>query len=314
MVTSLPTKRFGRAAGMRAPCSIPRMNPAGAASRSSAADVWRITNPTAAAATRIARIRRRILRHFSAGASSFACVGAGLSITYDLSMFFSRRATQEEYFDAPERTCAEIAESYRSLARVNRMFAFAEPFQRQLPKYLGRNTCKSLSFLDLGAGDGSLGELLTKWAADNERWDWRFTNLDLNPAALSLKANRNNVAGSALALPFRDESFDVVIASQMTHHLTHGDDVVQHLREAWRVTRRAIFFTDLNRSFLLYCVLWVLLQVRRFPKHFRHDGLLSVRRGFRTGELRALAGRSGITGVHVEVYYGARLILRARKF
>ncbi|MGN6555715.1 MAG: class I SAM-dependent methyltransferase, partial [Verrucomicrobiota bacterium] len=162
-------------------------------------------------------------------------------------MFLRRRATQAEYFDSLDRPHAEMVEAYASLASVNRLFLFAEPFQRLLPRFLELQNCGSLSILDLGAGDGLLGTSLSEWAAKKHGWKWRFTNLDINLPALRLNEHGQNVAGSALALPFRDNSFDVVIASQMTHHFSDAE-VVQHLREAWRVTRRAIFLSDLHRG------------------------------------------------------------------
>lgn len=228
-------------------------------------------------------------------------------------MFFTRRATQAEYFDLPGRPQAEIAEFYAALARINRFFVFADPFQRLLPKCLGRESCRSLSFLDLGAGDGSLGLLLAEWAARKRGWTWRFTNLDVNPSALRLGKGGNNVVGSVLALPFCDGSFDVVIASQMTHHLATDEEIQRHFREAWRVARRGIVFSDLHRGPLLYGVLWLLFQVRRYPKHFRYDGLLSVRRGFWVDELRLLARGAGIPRARVWLHYGTRVILQARK-
>src|SRR5206468_2602528 len=100
--------------------------------------------------------------------------------------------------------------------------------------------------------------------------------------------------------------------SQMTHHLS-DEEVVLHLREAWRVARRGIFFTDLHRGPVLYGLLWALFHLRQFPQHFRDDGLLSVERGFRVGELRKLVQRAGIRDARVWLYYGTRVILEARK-
>ena len=127
-------------------------------------------------------------------------------------MFLSRRSMQAESCDSPGRSLAEIAKFYASLNSVNRFFVFAEPFQRLLPKLLGQTACRSLSILDLGAGDGSLGKVLAPWAAKHG-WNWRFTNLDIHFLALSLNHTGVNVVASALALPFRDASFDVVISN-----------------------------------------------------------------------------------------------------
>src|SRR5574342_75692 len=106
-------------------------------------------------------------------------------------MFLSRRSMQAEYFDA-ERPAAEIAEFFRSLSFFNHLFWFAHPFQVWLPNLFGQEACRSLSILDLGAGDGSLGIVLTRWAKERN-WDWRITNLDLSWSALHLNAAGANV-------------------------------------------------------------------------------------------------------------------------
>jgi ubiquinone/menaquinone biosynthesis C-methylase UbiE len=227
-----------------------------------------------------------------------------------ISMFLSRRTTQEEYFDS-ERSQPELRQFFVSLGRLNRLFVFAEPFQRSLPKLLAEAELRSLSVLDLGAGDGSLGETLTHWAA-GRGWRWRITNLDLCPAALRLGRSGTNVAGSALALPFRDGSFDLVIASQMTHHLTDGQ-AKQHFREAWRVARRALFVSDLHRNALLYSTLWLLFRLQDHPEKVCSDGLLSVKRSWRVPEFRRLAEEAGIEKPQVQLYFGARILLHARK-
>jgi 2-polyprenyl-3-methyl-5-hydroxy-6-metoxy-1,4-benzoquinol methylase len=228
-------------------------------------------------------------------------------------MFFHRRATQAEYFDSPDRSLAEIVESYEALARINRLFAVAEPFRRRLPILIGAQRCRELSILDLGAGDGSLGAQLAAWARSEHGWDWRVTNVDLSVPALRLSRDGNNVAASVLALPFRDGSFDVVIASQMTHHLEGDAAIIRHLREAWRVSRLAIFLNDLHRGAFLYSMVWLLFQFHRFPPHFREDGLLSVKRGFRVNELQKLAEEAGIPDARAWLYYRSRVMLEASK-
>ena len=228
------------------------------------------------------------------------------------SMFLRRRATQAEYFDSPDRSLAETAESYKSLARINRLFHFAEPFQRFLPRLLGAENCPAVKLLDLGAGDGSLGQTLQTWAA-KRGWSWDITNLDLCPHTAELCKTGKFVCGSALDLPFENESFDVVIANQMTHHLSSGDEVAQHFREAHRVARRVVLLSDMHRSIILYGVIWAVLRAGNFPKRFREDGLLSVKRGFRSDDWRELARRAGLGDAKVWMNYGARVMLAAQK-
>ena len=226
-------------------------------------------------------------------------------------MFLRQRSTQTEYFDLPDRPEAEVAVAFRDLNRVNRLFRFAHPFAAVLPQWLGRKNCERLDILDVGAGTGLLGKTLTDWAA-RRGWRWRFTNLDNNPLALKIGGQPDSVVGSALQLPFADGSFDLVVASQMTHHLT-DEQVVTHWREAWRVTRDAIFISDLHRNALLYALVWLTLRLMRADRTMIEDGLTSVRRGFRLNEWRALAARAEIPAADIWRYHGTRIVLQARK-
>lgn len=225
-------------------------------------------------------------------------------------MFLSRRTTQEEYFDS-ERPAAEVAEFFDSLGRVNRFFDFAEPFRNLIPKLLGTAECRSLSILDIGAGDGSLGQAMQRWAS-GRGWDWRVVNLDNSMRALALNPKGTNVAGSATRLPFQQGSFDVVVTSQMVHHLS-DPKVKLLLEEAWRVTRRALVVCDLHRNVGLYLLLRLLFCFQKHAASFKADGLISVKRGWRVGELAQLAREAGIQEAVVKLYFGARVILHARK-
>jgi 2-polyprenyl-3-methyl-5-hydroxy-6-metoxy-1,4-benzoquinol methylase len=226
-------------------------------------------------------------------------------------MFFRGRSTQAEYFDAPGRPAGETAAAFRELDRINGIFCFSHPFASRLPPWLGKQRCERLDILDVGAGTGLLGETLSGWAR-RRGWDWRFTNLDTNPVALKSGAATNCVTGSALQLPFADGHFDLVVASQMTHHLADAE-IIQHWREAWRVTRDAMFICDLHRNAGFYAMLWVALRLLRAERTVREDALVSVRRGFHREEWRALAARAEIPGAGVRLYYGTRIVLQARK-
>jgi SAM-dependent methyltransferase len=226
-------------------------------------------------------------------------------------MFLSQRATQAEYCDRPDLPLIEVASHYSQLARINRWLLAADPFQRVLVRWLGRTNVGDLSILDLGGGDGAMGRSIETWAW-RHGWSWRVTNLDLSIYALRLNSGRRNVAAAVGALPFADNSFDVVIASQMAHHLTN-EEALQHFREAWRVTRDALLLADAHRNVLVWCAIGGVLRLMRATPHFLSDGLLSVRRSWRLGEWRELAARAEIPSARVWLYYGSRVMLQARK-
>lgn len=221
------------------------------------------------------------------------------------------RSTQAEYFDTPGLSQARRGSAYRELDRLNQFFHFSHTFVSRLPRWLGKPRCERLEILDVGAGTGLLGKRISEWAS-RRGWDWRVTNLDMNPCPLDSCRGEKFVTGSALQLPFADSSFDLVIASQMTHHLT-DKEVVQHWREAWRVTRDGVFICDLHRNAGLYGMLWLMMWLLRTDKQVFADGLISVERGFRRAEWRELAAQAGISEARVSLYYGTRIVLQARK-
>jgi 2-polyprenyl-3-methyl-5-hydroxy-6-metoxy-1,4-benzoquinol methylase len=226
-------------------------------------------------------------------------------------MFLRERATQAEYCDRLDLPDADVAANYHHLGRFNRLVLAADPFQRVLVRWLGLANVNNLTFLDLGAGDASLALQLEEWAA-RRGWKWRVTSLDASTRALRLGPGARRVAANVCALPFAANTFDVVMSSQMTHHLT-DEEVVEHFREAWRVTRDVLFLTDIHRNVGALAVLWMILRLMRVPRPFLSDGMLSVRRGWRVAEWRDLAQRAAIPDFRVSVNYGTRIFLQARK-
>ena len=144
-------------------------------------------------------------------------------------------------------------------------------------------------------------------------WAWQVTNLDLNLHALRLNAKLGSVADSVLALPFRYGSFDVVIASQMTHHLISVPDIIQHFREAWRITKQALVLSDLHRNAGFHALVRLVVHALGLSPELRSDELLSVRHGIRFPKWEDLTRPAGISRARNWLHLSARIMLEARK-
>lgn len=226
-------------------------------------------------------------------------------------MFLRERGTQAEFCDRPDLSPAELQGVYRQLARLNRLVHTTHLIGAALTRLRGRRNVGRLTLLDLGAGDGAAGRQLESWARARG-WEWTVASLDLNPGALRLGMGPRRIAGDACALPFADESFDVVFASQMTHHL----DVrlaARHFAEAWRVTRDALYLLDAHRNVFALVFLSAFLRLAGFSREFRSDAALSVKRGWRVREWQRLAADARIPNASVHVDYASRIVLSARK-
>lgn len=213
-----------------------------------------------------------------------------------------------ELLDDPAADPAAVAASLRDIARANRWFGGTAAMRRGLARALaGLPAGATVTLVDLGTGLGDLPRAATRWAA---RRGVRLVavGLERSPVAARL-ATAGGVpcaVGCAGATPLRDKSVDIVLVSQLVHHLAH-ESVVRLFRECDRVARRAVVVADLRRGRLGPLVYWVGARALRFDPITVADGLTSLRRGYTADELRALLRAAGVHAT-VERRPGYRLV------
>jgi ubiquinone/menaquinone biosynthesis C-methylase UbiE len=94
------------------------------------------------------------------------------------------------------------------------------------------------------------------------------------------------VCGDALALPFRDNSFDAVGCSLFLHHLESAE-IIRFVREGLRVARHAFLVQDLQRHPLHLALSYLGTPIYR-SRITRHDAVASVRRAYTVEEIRRI--------------------------
>ncbi len=218
-----------------------------------------------------------------------------------------------ERMEQPDLRPAELERALEALARVNRSFGGTWSVLRHLERL-----CAALpapvSVLDVGTGCADIPRAIVRRARRRGR-PVQLTALDRHVGTLRL-AERACAAypeivlreGDALALPFSSGSFDVVLASQLLHHM-EGAEPVRLLRELVRVARRGVVVHDLRRGAWPHFATWAALRVVSRDPVTRHDGPLSIRRGFVPMELLALAREAGWTGPQVARHAFFHLVL-----
>ncbi|HEY1951300.1 MAG TPA: methyltransferase domain-containing protein [Gemmatimonadaceae bacterium] len=189
-----------------------------------------------------------------------------------------------EILDLPDVDPKLVARSLEDVVRANTWFggrsSALDEFRRVLPD-LG----SAASLLDVGTG---LGDIPCGARELAEESGVRLTTIGLDSAGVLASACRNSldhsVCGNALHLPFADHSIDVVMCSQVLHHFVNPDAAIV-LREMNRVARVRVIVSDIRRSWLAAAGLWLLSFPLRFHAVSRHDGVVSVLRGFTPQEL-----------------------------
>jgi SAM-dependent methyltransferase len=176
--------------------------------------------------------------------------------------------------------------SHRDIALANHLFGGTRAVLAELAPFLQPGADATL--LDVGTGTGDIPERLVELAG---RRGVRLQVFGLDGRAELVTATREwaaqGVCGDALSLPFADRSFDFVLASQIMHHFT-PDDARRLVRELQRVARRRVVIADLRRSWVAAAGLWLVSFPLGFHPVSRHDGVVSILRGFDGPELSAM--------------------------
>ncbi len=201
-----------------------------------------------------------------------------------------------ELLDDPGADPAIVTESFRNLARSNWWFGGAAAVRFGLAQLIPRAARgTSLTLLDIGTGVGDLPCSAARWAAPRGV-RLRSVGLERSRVAASLarRGGLPSVVGCAGALPFRARSVDIVMMSQLIHHLSR-DAAVEVIRAADRIARVGVVLADLRRSSLAAFGFHIASGLLGFDAATRADGVTSVRRGYLPHELSAMLRDAGVT-------------------
>ena len=222
-----------------------------------------------------------------------------------------------ERMDDPDLEASELLQALGTLARINRFFGGTQIVLRHLP-WLCDGCSAPIRILDVGTGSADIPRAIVRWARRRGQ-SVAIMALERHPATMAVAARASAdypeirlLRGNALDLPFPPQSFDVVLASQILHHMG-ATESVRLLGELWRVARRGILVHDLRRGRWPHAVTWVALHALSRSRVIRHDGPVSIRRGFTPAELGDLAGAAGWKTPHVMRHTFFRLALLEKK-
>jgi SAM-dependent methyltransferase len=194
------------------------------------------------------------------------------------------RRYDPEILEDPALDDALVVRSIQDLVRSNTLFQGAGAMLAELHGVF-QKVGPEATLLDVGTGLGDIPRRAQK-AALEHGVSLRTFGLDAECVLVDHARTRlsHGVCGSALALPFADHSIDIVTASQVLHHF-RGDAATKLLREMNRVARAAVVISDIRRSWMAAAGFWAASFPLRFHPITRHDGVVSVMRGFTPGEL-----------------------------
>ena len=189
-----------------------------------------------------------------------------------------------EILDSPDVDPKLVTRSLADVACANALFGGTSAALDEVREAL-KEVPRDATLLDVGTG---LGDIPCRARKKARRAGVDLTTIGLDSALVLAFASRSSVdfsvCADALRLPFRENSIDIVMCSQVLHHFA-GREAAELLREMDRVARVRVVVSDIRRSWIAAAGLWLLSFPLRFHAVSRHDGVVSVMRGFTPQEL-----------------------------
>ena len=208
-----------------------------------------------------------------------------------------------EYLD--DAGCLDTRVVRRSLgdvARANALFGGTRAVIAELRRAVRREPAadRPLTLLDVGTGRGDIPAAATAWCT-RHGVHLETLGVERSESLARIAAEQTTaLSANALRLPLADRSVDIAMCSQVLHHFERADAMTV-LRELHRVARLRVIVSDLHRSWFAVGGIWLASFPLLFHPVSRHDGVVSVLRGFTRAELDALV-RSAV-GQRADVRY-----------
>jgi len=215
------------------------------------------------------------------------------------------RSAALEMMDLPGQPRQLLLDDLRNLRAINRYLGCYGNVLRALAGALRRHGKREFTLLDIGTGNADIPAAIVGWAR-RRKLTARLSCLEREAVTVEEAAGQTRalpeikiVRGDALRPPFRPESFDFVMASQLLHHFP-DEQIIGLLRTWATLARRAVIISDLVRHPLAYHGIRLLTQCFTRNIMTRIDAPLSVRRALTIEEWRAILREADIGRFNVE--------------
>jgi len=227
---------------------------------------------------------------------------------------FSRRATAREWMDDPTVPPEDVAAALRDLERINVVLRVRAALARHLFPRIERARRSPVRILDVATGAADIPRAIATWARRRGR-RVEIVALDLGWSALRYARRALDgypeialVCADARHLPFPRDAFDFVIATEFAHHV-EDHELVPLLRRLAELAREAVIINDLRRHPIAYYGFRVLSRLFFRSRLVRHDGPISILRGFTVRECEQLREALGLGAFSLHRHFPYRLVL-----
>ncbi|HYU90186.1 MAG TPA: methyltransferase domain-containing protein, partial [Gemmatimonadales bacterium] len=181
------------------------------------------------------------------------------------------------------------------------------PFFERGKRDRGNGKRETWTLLDVGTGLGDIPRAAAA-AAWRQGIALRLVGIELSRTAarLARAGGLATVVADGSALPLGPRAVDVVVASQVLHHLPRPV-AVRWIATLDRIARRAVVLADLRRSRVAMAGVWAASVGLAMSGVTRHDAVVSLKRGYTKTEFDEMLRQAGVRTV-ARYRRGARIV------
>jgi len=189
----------------------------------------------------------------------------------------------------------EMKELLTDLKKVNKWLGGNQVTKRGIVKLLAnRSKEETITILDLGCGDGEMLRECARFAL-REGYQFELIGIDANTFILEEARSRSedfkNITYKEMDI-FSEETkvlkLDIALCTLFLHHFSN-QDIQTIIQKVLNEAKLGIVINDLHRSRLAFWLFKAISTIILKTRIARHDGLVSVARGFKRSELETMA-------------------------
>jgi SAM-dependent methyltransferase len=235
------------------------------------------------------------------------------------SLFFPPRNLRDELLDLDEAPYQEVRDSLNDVATVNRYLSGYRVLLHHAGKFLKEHKLdRPFTVLDAATGSADQPVALVKLAR-KLGVPIQITAIDINSKMLKMAKDEIRqypeirlVQCDVLALPFKDEGFDLAVNNLSLHHFS-WDNAVAIIKSIYKSARLGILVNDLHRSRIAHAVIFLLTRIFTRNRLTRYDAPVSVMNAFTPSEFRELAMQAEIISFEIHRHFPYRIAFLGKK-
>ena len=213
---------------------------------------------------------------------------------------FRKRSNAPEWMDDLSQPTSEVSRALADIKKVNRWLGGDRVSIHGLKPFLEGKQKTPLHVLDMGCGNGDFLRHLNRYCT-RRHIPVTLTGWDRNQKSLECGQYLHGAGDirfecrDILSFPPLPKGEVVIVCNLFLHHFTDGQ--ILEILKNWRdMGCRAVVVNDLHRNPLAYYLFHVFGFIFRLSRMARHDGLVSILRGFTRRDLKRFNRELGREG------------------